>query len=195
MSELSQKLEALLFTALSPLTEYDLKEYFRVSLNEIRNAVNELKTILESEQHGIFLSKIADGWVLQTKPELYDSIAAFQESRGVKKITLSKAAIETVAIVAYNQPVTRSEIDNIRGVHSDTIVARLLEHGLIRTAGRKETTGQPLMFKTTKKFLEVFGLNSIEDLPAIEINEQPVSNSPDEINNSDSREIEIKYET
>lgn len=194
MSELSQKLEALLFISSSPLKEYDLKEYFRVSLSEIRDALQELKEILESEQHGIFLSQLAGGWVLQTKPELYDEIKSFHESELSRKIHLSSAAIETAAIIAYNQPVTRGEIDNIRGVRSDSIVARLLEHGLIKTSGRKETGGA-LMFRTTKKFLEIFGLNSLNDLPVIaEISRD--DNLNDNLNDtSQSREIEIQYET
>lgn len=177
MSGLSQKLEALLFISSSPLKENELREYFRVSSAEIKDALKELKAIFESEQHGIFLSRLSGGWVLQTKPELYESLKAFHEheSESSAKIHLSSAAIETAAIIAYNQPVTRGEIDNIRGVRSDSIVARLLEHGVIRTSGRKETGGA-LMFRTTKKFLEIFGLNSLNDLP-------------------DIKEIEFQYET
>ena len=189
MSELSQKLEALLFTSSSPLTERELKDYFRVSTGELREAIHELQTIFESEQHGIFLSQLANGWIFQTKPELYDSVRVFHEAKGVRKIHLSNAAVETAAIIAYNQPVTRSEIDSIRGVRSDSIVARLLENGLIQTAGRKQAPGQPLMFRTTKKFLEVFGLASIDDLPEIE---EVSHDKPEE---SQSKEIEIKYET
>lgn len=164
MSELSRKLEALLFTSSSPLKEHDLKEYFHVSSKELKEAIHELQIIFESEHHGIFLSKLADGWIFQTKPELYDSLKAFHESKGVRKIHLSKAAIETAAIIAYNQPVTRSEIDSIRGVHSDSSVDRLLEHGLIKTSGKKKNS---VLYRTTQKFLEVFGLESINDLPEI----------------------------
>ena len=188
MSELSRKLEALLFTSSSPLTERELKDYFHVSTAELREAVHELQSLFESEQHGIFLSQLAGGWVLQTKPEVYDSVRTFHESDSIRKIHLSNAAIETAAIIAYNQPVTRSEIDSIRGIRSDSIVARLLEHGLIRTAGRKQAAGQPLMFRTTQKFLEVFGLNSIEELPAVE-------GAVEGIEEISHKELEINHET
>ena len=184
MSELSRKLEALLFTSTSPLTEHELKEYFHVSSGELKEAVHELQSIFESEHHGIFMAQLAGGYVLETKPDVYDSIRTFHESKGTRRIHLSQAAIETAAIIAYNQPATRSEIDRIRGVRSDSIVARLLEHGIIQTAGRKQAPGQPLMFRTTKKFLEVFGLNSLNELPN-------VNNEPE----TQTKELEINYET
>ena len=105
--------------------------------------------------------------ILETKPELYDLISSFRNIEKTKRVRLSKAAIETAAIIAYNQPVTRSEIDEIRGVHSDSSIAKLLEHGLIKISGRKGKTGG-LLYVTTQKFLEIFGLDSLENLPAID---------------------------
>lgn len=202
MSELSLKLEALLFTSSSPLTERELKEYFHVPTGELREAIHELRTTYESEQHGIFLSQLADGWIFQTKPELYDSVRVFYEAKGIRKIHLSNAAIETAAIIAYNQPVTRSEIESIRGVRSDSITVKLLEQGLIQTAGRKQAPGQPLMFRTTKKFLEVFGLSSIDELPPVEdvpYDEPEVHQHEIKINyepeESQTKETEINHET
>ena len=174
------KIEALLFMASSPLTEKELKELLNISSNEIKNAVNELKNFYENENHGIFINFIGGGWVLETKPELFELISRFRSIEKTKRIKLSKAAIETAAIIAYNQPVTRSEIDEIRGVHSDSSIAKLLEHGLIKISGRKNKTGG-LLYVTTQKFLEIFGIDSLENMPAV--NEIEILESTDEIKN------------
>ena len=164
---LKAKIEALLFMASSPVDEKELKDLLAVPPNEIKNALKELKSEYESENRGIFINFIGGGWILETKPELYDLISSFRNIEKTKRVRLSKAAIETAAIIAYNQPVTRSEIDEIRGVHSDSSIAKLLEHGLIKISGRKGKTGG-LLYVTTQKFLEIFGLDSLENLPAID---------------------------
>ncbi|MBQ9418749.1 MAG: SMC-Scp complex subunit ScpB [Synergistaceae bacterium] len=163
---LSAKIEALLFMASSPVDEKELKELLEVSSSEIKKSITELNKIYENESRGIFLSFIGGGWVLETKPELSELVGRFRSIEKTKRIRLSKAAIETAAIIAYNQPVTRAEIDEIRGVHSDSSIARLLEHGLIKIAGRKSKNGG-LLYVTTQKFLEVFGIDDIANLPAI----------------------------
>ena len=164
---LKAKIEALLFMASSPVDEKELKDLLAVPPNENKNALKELKSEYESENRGIFINFIGGGWVLETRPELYDLISSFRNIEKTKRVRLSKAAIETAAIIAYNQPVTRSEIDEIRGVHSDSSIAKLLEHGLIKISGRKGKTGG-LLYVTTQKFLEIFGLDSLENLPAID---------------------------
>ncbi|MBR2207310.1 MAG: SMC-Scp complex subunit ScpB [Synergistaceae bacterium] len=164
---LKAKIEALLFMASSPVDEKELKDLLAVPPNENKNALKELKSEYESENRGIFINFIGGGWILETKPELYDLISSFRNIEKTKRVRLSKAAIETAAIIAYNQPVTRSEIDEIRGVHSDSSIAKLLEHGLIKISGRKGKTGG-LLYVTTQKFLEIFGLDSLENLPAID---------------------------
>lgn len=168
MSELSQKIEALLFISSSPVTESELKNALSISARTLRNALEELSDVLNSENHGILLRQIAGGWVLETRPEFADIISAFRNDEREKRIHLSKAAIETAAIIAYNQPVTRSEIDEIRGVNSGSPLAKLLELGIIKTAGRKKEGRPSLLYATTPKFLEVFGLDSLENLPAID---------------------------
>lgn len=165
MSELARKIEALLFIASSPVTEKELKDALNVSLKEIRTALNELQNIFM--EHGIFLQALAGGWTLATRPEFSEIVGSFREITKTRKIHLSKAAIETAAIIAYNQPVTRGEIDEIRGVHSDSSVARLLEHGLIKISGRVKKNGA-LQYMTTQKFLEIFGIDELANLPELD---------------------------
>ena len=164
---LKAKIEALLFMASSPVDEKELKELLGVSSGEIKKALGELKSEYENENRGIFINFIAGGFVLETKPELSDLISSFRNIEKTKRVKLSKAAIETAAIIAYKQPVTRSEIDEIRGVHSDSSIAKLLEHGLIKISGRKGKSGG-LLYETTQKFLEIFGIDTLENLPAID---------------------------
>ena len=170
MSELlnlNAKIEALLFMASSPVDEKELKNLLGVSVGEIKNSLKELKIDYENQNRGIFINFIGGGWVLETKPELSELISRFGNIEKTKRVKLSKAAIETAAIIAYNQPVTRSEIDEIRGVHSDSSIAKLLEHGLIKISGHKGKSGG-LLYETTQKFLEIFGLENLENLPAID---------------------------
>ena len=165
---LNAKIEALLFMGSSPVSEKELKDILGVSSAEIKNAVEELKTSYENQDRGIFINFIGGGWVLETKPELSELISSFRNIEKTKRVRLSKAAIETAAIIAYNQPVTRSTIDEIRGVHSDSSIARLLEHGLIKISGREKNKRGGLLYVTTQKFLEIFGLDSLENLPSVD---------------------------
>jgi len=164
---LNAKIEALLFMASSPVEEKELKNLLGVSGSEIKKALTELKSEYENQNRGIFINFLGGGWVLETKPELSDLISSFRNIEKIKRVRLSRAAIETAAIIAYKQPVTRSEIDEIRGVHSDSSIAKLLEHGLIKISGRKGKTGG-LLYETTQKFLEIFGIENLENLPAID---------------------------
>ena len=164
--DVKAKIEALLFMSSSPLTEKELKELLNISSNEIKNAINELKNFYENENHGIFINFIGGGWVFETKSELAELIGRFRNIEKTKRVKLSKAAIETAAIIAYNQPAARAEIDEIRGVHSDSSIAKLLEHGLIKISGRNKTGG--LLYVTTQKFLEIFGIDALENMPAID---------------------------
>ena len=196
MSELQNlnikaKIEALLFMASSPVDEKELKDLLGISSNEIKNALKELKLDYESENRGIFINFIGGGWLIETKPELGDLISRFRNIEKTKRVRLSKAAIETAAIIAYNQPVTRSEIDEIRGVHSDSSIAKLLEHGLIKISGRKGKAGG-LLYVTTQKFLEIFGLDALENLPGID--EIVIDDSSQQILLKDGSENIIKNE-
>lgn len=176
LSNIASQIESVLFMSSSEVSEQELKNLLNISGRELRNSIKELSLNLESENHGIILKSIAGGFILETRPEnseILSRLNELNESEKKRKINLSRAAIETAAIIAYNQPVTRSEIDEIRGVRSDGIVSRLLENGLIKISGRKKTNGSPLLFSTTKKFLEIFGLDSMSDLPALDEIENP----------------------
>ena len=168
MSESARKIEALLFVSSTPVTERELRETLGVSGREIRNALDELSGILEGENHGVYLRNLAGGWVIETCPELAEIIGKFRDNAGKKRIHLSKAAIETAAVIAKRQPVTRSEIEEIRGVNSASPIATLLELELIKTAGRRKEGRPSLLYVTTVKFLETFGINDISDIPELE---------------------------
>ena len=168
MSESARKIEALLFVSSTPVTERELRETLGVSGREIRNALDELSGILEGENHGVYLRNLAGGWVIETCPELAEIIGKFRDNAGKKRIRLSKAAIETAAVIAKRQPVTRSEIEEIRGVNSASPIATLLELELIKTAGRRKEGRPSLLYVTTVKFLETFGINDISDIPELE---------------------------
>ena len=168
MSELSRKVEALLFVSSSPVTENDLREALGANGRGIRLALEELGRIFEGENHGVRLRSLAGGWIIETKPELSEIIERFSDNAGAKRVRLSRAAIETAAVIAKRQPVTRSEIDEIRGVNSSSPLAKLLELGLVKTAGRKKEGRPSLLYVTTVKFLEIFGIDSINDIPSLD---------------------------
>lgn len=166
MSELSQKIEALLFVSPTPVKERELKEALGVNTRELKRGLEELSNCLEG--HGVFLRSFADSWVIETRPELSELVGNFRDDAGKKRVRLSRAAIETAAVIAKKQPVTRSEIDEIRGVNSGSSLAKLLELGLVKTAGRKKEGRASLLYVTTLKFLEVFGINDINEIPSPE---------------------------
>ena len=105
---------------------------------------------------------------MATAADLSDVIESFANSVSLQRVRLSRAALETLSVIAYNQPVTRSEIEEIRSVRCDRVVDTLLKHGLVRVAGRKKSVGSPLLFRTTERFLEIFGLSAINLLPSLD---------------------------
>ena len=157
-----------MFVSSSPVTENDLREALGANGRGIRLALEELGRIFEGENHGVRLRSLAGGWIIETKPELSEIIERFSDNAGAKRVRLSRAAIETAAVIAKRQPVTRSEIDEIRGVNSSSPLAKLLELGLVKTAGRKKEGRPSLLYVTTVKFLEIFGIDSINDIPSLD---------------------------
>ena len=105
---------------------------------------------------------------MATTADLSDVIESFANSVSLQRVRLSRAALETLSVIAYNQPVTRSEIEEIRSVRCDRVVDTLLKHGLVRVAGKKKSVGSPLLFRTTERFLEIFGLSAINLLPSLD---------------------------
>lgn len=165
---LAAQIEAVLFLASSPVSEAELRGVFEVSGAELARAIEELGEHLKSG-HGLVLKAMAGGWVLGTNPHFAEVLSRFRDTAQRGRVRLSRAAVETAAIIAYNQPVTRSDVEELRGgFRSERVIETLLGHELIRIAGRKKASGSPLLYRTTPRFLEVFGLEAIADLPSLE---------------------------
>lgn len=157
--------EALIFASNFPLTIDKIKEILKISKDETLKIIEDLRNDYNSNSRGIYIKKVANGFQFRTKSEYSSWI---KQLRKVKPIKLSQPLIETLAMIAYKQPITRVEIEQIRGVNSETVIKTLLERKLIKILGRKQVPGRPFLFGTTDKFLEVFGLSSLNDLPVIE---------------------------
>ncbi|HEX2950558.1 MAG TPA: SMC-Scp complex subunit ScpB [Armatimonadota bacterium] len=151
-------LECLLFMADHPLALGELAEYLDIPAS----AVRQLLERLENRYLGMKIIEVAGGYELVTKPEYAEYVSRLHEP---PKLRLSPAALETLAIVAYRQPITRPEIEQLRGVNSDRVVATLQEHGLLCERGHKDAPGKPMMYGTTDKFLKHFGLADVGALP------------------------------
>ncbi len=161
---MTRALEAILLAAGRPVRIKELLEVFpRVSEEELRAAFEELEAAYQGR--GIRVREVAGGWRLETVPEVAEYVRAYLRP---KPRRLSPAALETLAFIAYHQPVTRAEIEAARGVDSSGPLKLLLEKGFIRVVGRKEVPGRPLLYGTTDYFLEFFGLKSLRELPPLE---------------------------
>ena len=158
------QLEAILFAAGEPLSVPQLAELLGLNKPQTWELIGMLQEEYQSEKRGLELREVAEGWQLCTKACHHEAVLQLANTQELK---LSNAAMETLAIIAYRQPVTRAEMEAIRGVKVDGVVNTLLDWELIVEAGRKETIGHPILYKTTKRFLEVFGLKNLKDLPAM----------------------------
>ncbi len=166
---LSVKLEALLFVAAEPVTPAQLAAALDVSPSVVERGLHELDASLTTR--GLRLQRHAGRVQLTTAPQLAELIERFL---GLEATThLSRAALETLAIIAYQQPVTRPQIDSIRGVNSDSMMKSLLNKGLILESGRTDGPGRPILYSTTPEFLQHFGLNSILEMPPLAPLAQP----------------------
>lgn len=160
---LSVKLEAILFVAAEPVTIAHLATALDVALSVLERGLNELDVSLSTR--GLRLQRHAGRVQLTTAPELAELIERFL---GLESTTrLSRAALETLAIISYQQPVTRPQIDSIRGVNSDSMIKSLLNKGLILEMGRADGPGRPILYSTSPEFLQHFGLNSILEMPPL----------------------------
>ncbi len=165
LSELAARLEAALFTTAEPVALDRLARVCGTGSAPVRRALAELAAHLDAHGHATALVELAGGYQLLTRPEFAEVLAGGGASRVPP---LSRAAMETLAIVAFWQPVTRAAVDELRGVHSEGAIATLLERGLIAEGGRAEAPGRPYLYVTTKRFLEHFGLGSLDELAAAE---------------------------
>lgn len=161
---LQRPVEALLFVASEALSIPQLARLLHADEREIASVLQHIEA--EYSERGVVLREVAGGYRFATSPLARDVIEAYLLP---PKTTLSTPALEALAVIAHLQPVTRSEIESIRGVNSDSVVNTLLDRGLIAEAGRKDVVGRPMQYKTTPFFLESFGLRSIDDLPELEL--------------------------
>jgi segregation and condensation protein B len=177
-AERQRILEALLLASAEPVTAARLGRIVpESSAREVREDLEALNERYEREGHGFRIEEVAGGHQLRTLPEL----AAFVQSlEPVPPLRMSRAGLETLAIIAYKQPVTRAEIEHVRGVDAGPLLRGLLERRLVRIAGHREVPGRPILYATTPRFLEVFGLASLSDLPTLrEIEELLRERSPE----------------
>ncbi|MBX9033308.1 SMC-Scp complex subunit ScpB [Gordonibacter massiliensis (ex Traore et al. 2017)] len=165
-SQLPGALEALLFVTDEPVGTIALADMLEVEPADVERALVDLRARFEDEERGVQLREVAGGWRLYTHPVYHELVEKYVLSWDTRK--LSQAAMETLAIVAYSQPVTRAGVASVRGVNSDSSINSLVEKGLVREAGTADAPGNPVLYATTRAFLEKFGLRSVADLPDLD---------------------------
>lgn len=174
-SELKPILEALVFVAEEPITLKQLSEVLPEATEEsLLQALYEISNDLRARNSGLEMRQIAGGWRISTRPDLHEYIRAYLKTRPSARLSL--AALETLAVIAYKQPITVPEILDIRGVSSSSAIKTLLDKRLIVSKGRKDCVGRPIMYGTSKEFLIQFGLNDLSELPNIEDFEELMTN-------------------
>lgn len=177
--EIEAVVEGLLFASGDPLSLEKIAEILELDRKTTRLLLNNMTLSYQNSKRGIMLREIDGSYQLCTRFEHYEYIRKLFEPR--QKQALSQAAFETLAIIAYNQPVTRARIEQLRGVNSDSAVIRLVERNLIREAGRMDSPGKPMLYETTEEFLRSFGFKSPRDLPVLELDRndmKPADESP-----------------
>jgi segregation and condensation protein B len=165
-SELKGIVEALIFVADEPISAATIADVLDLSLEKVEAAIKDLVNEYDERISGLQLREIAGGWQIATRPEHHEQVRAYLKSKPSARLSL--ASLETLAVIAYKQPVTIPEILEIRGVQSPSAIKTLLDKRLIVAKGRKETVGRPMMYGTSKEFLIQFGLKDLSELPSIE---------------------------
>jgi segregation and condensation protein B len=166
LDKLSSIIEALIFVADEPLSAKIIAEVLGEEREIVRSVLENLAEEFNARESGLQIRAVAGGWQITTRAEFHDEIRRFLKTRPNAKLSL--AALETLAVIAYKQPVTVPEILQIRGVQSGSAIKTLLDRRLIVAKGRKETVGRPMMYGTSKEFLLQFGLKDLAELPSIE---------------------------
>ena len=166
LSELVAVVEALVFVADEPITSKLIGEVLGEDKQAIDAAVEQLRLEYENRERGLQIREVAGGWQIATRTEFHEEVRKFLKTRPSAKLSL--ASLETLAVIAYKQPVTVPEILEIRGVQSASAIKTLLDKRLIVAKGRKETVGRPMQYGTSKEFLMQFGLKDLTELPSIE---------------------------
>src|SRR5712671_341547 len=185
---LKAQLEAIIYAAETPITLEQMTQLVKETIiaagavddaevkSRVRSSLEELIAEYNGSDHGIEIRQVAGGYRMSTKPEQHETVRAFAKSLK-PPIRLSLPALETLAVIAYKQPATVPEINEIRGVDSGGVIGTLLDRKLITTAGRKQVIGRPILYKSTKEFLLRFGLKDVNELPSMEEFEKLVAES------------------
>lgn len=182
INDIKKVIESLLFVSDKPLLNREIKAVIKNELPEnvkIEDIMNELQQEYENLDRSFELKFVADGWTFATKPQYSPWIKILLKEKTILK--LSPSAMEVLAIIAYKQPITRAEIDNVRGVDSGGVVDTLTDRKFIKIVGRKETLGRPLLYGTTQEFLRHFGLSHLSELPVIESEKDVLADKKEDI--------------
>ena len=170
--EIKRIVEALLFAVQEPISVRKISEIIEgTEAKEIREVIQQLREEYDTHDRVFQIEEIANGFQLLSRPEYHEWISKIRKKSGESK--LSQQALETLSIIAYKQPIIRADIEAIRGVQSGQMIRTLVEKSLVKITGRDEVLGRPLLYGTTTKFLDHFGLKSIIDLPKVEDLEMP----------------------
>lgn len=158
-------IEALLFVSGERLDMDELLEILQIGEEEFKSIMQELMLEYHQSARGLQIISLEGGYIMATKPEFTELVSKLTKPA---RLRLSTAALETLAVIAYRQPVTRAEIEQIRGVKVERVLSNLLEKGIIREDGHKEAAGKPILYRTSYEFLKIFGLSSLEELPQLD---------------------------
>ena len=165
MDNLKHIIESLIFVSGNPISIDQIKSVVpEIDTKEIKTCLTELINEYEEREGGFYLRHVAGAYQFRSRPEYREYVTKLVQATPLR---LSKAALETLAVIAYKQPVIRADIEHIRGVDCGGIIRTLMEHKLVRVLGRKDIPGRPLIYSTTKRFLELFDLSSLRDLPTL----------------------------
>ena len=165
IEKIKQIIESIMFAVGRDVSIQELSSVLELAPENVQEIIESMKTEFEEASRGVQIIKVNNGYQLCSRKENYEYIYQIIDKRN--KPNLSQAALETLAIIAYNPKITRAEIESIRGVNSDGTIYKLLDHNLIEDAGRLDAPGRPTTYQTTKEFLRLFGYTSIEDLPEL----------------------------
>ena len=176
MEKIDQIIEALLFASPEPLTQKKVNSIFDNNAPDLKSIINKINNKYATQDHGIEILEIAGGFQIRTKSDFDNYVRKLLNNSG--HLYLSQAALEALSIISYKQPISKPDIESIRGVDCGGVLKTLLKKSLIMIKGRQDSPGRPLMYKTTNEFLQVFGLKRLSDLPKLKeiseiLDEQP----------------------
>ena len=166
-------LEALLFASGEPVSLREMMRVLGLDEKQTERLIVQLKRIYDQKQSGVQIERLENRFQMSTRPLYYEPIRVLYQSK--QGIRLTDTQMETLSIIVYRQPVTRQEVSDIRGVASDNVISRLIQYDLVEEAGRMKAPGRPILLKTTDRFLRVFGLESVRDLPHLPPRQQNIA--------------------